>query len=290
MSAATDQTARIRQKARELLEGKSVECVIGYERATDGVNARPLFAYEPGEVDRLIFDQTCTHNLTKYLLNRKGKSTAIVVKPCDSRAINLLLNESQIQRDKIYIIGVACTGVVERNWGQTDARLLNACQVCQQHVPVVYDFLTGEALPEPTVTEPYPDVAEMEAKSAEERRAFWEEQFSRCIRCYACRQTCPGCYCPECFAERLDPLWIGIRIAPGENEVWNTMRAFHLAGRCIGCYQCEQVCPVGIRLSLLNRKLEKEVRELFDFRAGMDPETSPPFATFRKDEKLGIGE
>jgi len=90
--------------------------------------------------------------------------------------------------------------------------------------------------------------------------------------------------------ERLDPLWVGIRIAPRENEVWNTIRAFHLGGRCIGCYQCEQVCPVGIRLSLLNRKLEKEVRELFDFRAGMDPETSPPFATFRKDEKLGIGE
>jgi ferredoxin len=254
------------------------------------VNARPLFVYEPAEIDRLIFDQTCTHNLTKYLLNRKGKSTAIVVKPCDSRAINLLLNESQIQRDKIHIIGVVCPGVVERHWGQTSAKLLNACQVCRQHVPVIYDFLAGESLSEPTVAEPYPDVAGMEAKSAEERRAFWEEQFSRCIRCYACRQACPGCYCPECFAERLDPLWVGIRIAPGENEVWNTIRAFHLAGRCIGCYQCEQVCPVDIRLSLLNRKLEKEVLELFGFQAGMDAETAPPFSTFKKDEKLDIGE
>ena len=290
MSAATDQTAQIRQKARELLEGKAVDCVIGYERSTDGMNARPFFAYEPAEADRLIFDKTCTHNLTKYLLNRKGKSTAIVVKPCDSRAINLLLNESQIQRDKIQIIGVVCPGVGERRWGQTSARLLTACQVCQQHVPVVYDFLVGEALSEAAVAEPYPDVAEMEAKSPEERRVFWEEQFGRCIRCYACRQACPGCYCPECFAERLDPLWVGIRIAPGENEVWNTMRAFHLAGRCIGCYQCEQVCPVGIPLSLLNRKLEKEVLGLFDFRPGMDADTPPPFSTFRKDEKLGIGE
>ena len=284
------QTEQIRQLARELLESKAMDCVIGYERATDGVNARPFFAYEPAEVDRLIFDQTCTHNLTRYLLNRKGKSTAIVVKPCDSRAINLLLNESQIQRDKVHIIGVVCPGVVERRWGDPGAKLLNACQVCQQHVPVTYDSLVGQPLSEPAVADPYPDVAGMEVKPADERRVFWEEQFSRCIRCYACRQACPGCYCSECFAERLDPLWVGIRIAPGENEVWNTIRAFHLAGRCIGCYQCEQVCPVDIRLSLLNRKLERDVLGMFHFQAGMDAESPPPFSTYQKEEKLGIGE
>lgn len=284
------ETEKIRRLARELLETKAVDCVIGYERATDGVNARPLFAYEPAEADRFIFDQTCTHNLTKYLLNRKGKSTAIVVKPCDSRAINLLLNESQLQRDKIHVIGVVCPGVVERDWGNPAAKPLNACQVCQQHVPVIYDSLIGETLPEPSIADPYPDVAGMEAKSAEKRKVYWEEQFGRCIRCYACRQACPGCYCSECFAERLDPLWVGIRIAPGENEVWNTMRAFHLAGRCIGCYQCEQVCPVDIRLSLLNRKLEKDVLGLFHFQAGMDAESAPPFSTYQKEERLGIGE
>ena len=85
-------------------------------------------------------------------------------------------------------------------------------------------------------------------------------------------------------------MWVGIRIAPGENEVWNTMRAFHLAGRCIGCNQCERVCPVNIPLGLLNRKLEKETLELFNFQAGMDPEAAVPFSTFEKDERIGIGE
>ena len=179
MSGGVNQTEQIRQKARELLESEVVDCVLGYERATDGVNARPLFVYEPAEADRLIFDQTCTHNLTRYLLNRKDKTTAVVVKPCDSRAINLLLNESQLERDKIYIIGVVCPGAVERHWGQADAKLLSACQVCQQHTPLVYDILVGEPTPEPTIAESHPDVAAMEAKSAEERRAFWEEQFSR---------------------------------------------------------------------------------------------------------------
>jgi Na+-translocating ferredoxin:NAD+ oxidoreductase RnfC subunit len=90
--------------------------------------------------------------------------------------------------------------------------------------------------------------------------------------------------------ERLDPMWVGIRIAPEENEVWNTMRAFHLAGRCIDCNECERVCPVNIPLSLLNRKLGKEVEELFNFQAGIDAETAMPFSTFEKEEKLGISE
>jgi formate dehydrogenase subunit beta len=280
---------QIAAKAKELLESGTVECVIGYGRATDGVSARPLFVYEAGEADKLIFDRTCAHNLVKYLLNRKGKATGVVVKACDSRAVNLLLSEHQIERDKVYVIGVVCPGVVETGWGKASEKLKGACEVCQEHTPVVYDYLAGEPVEEPSV-ETYADVAKMEAMTAAERRTFWEEQFSRCIRCYACRQACPGCYCGECFVERLDPLWVGIRIAPGENEMWNTMRAFHLAGRCIGCNQCERVCPVGIPLSLLNRKLEKEAGELFGFRAGKDAEASAPFAAFEKDEKIGIGE
>jgi len=283
-------TEEIVKKARELLEGEKVDCVIGYGRATDELNARPLFVYDAQGADKLIFDQTCTHNLANYLRDRKGKVTGIVVKPCDSRAINLLLNEHQIERDNIFIIGVVCPGIMETGWSKAGEKLRAACEVCRQHTPVIYDYLAGEPPASEPEPEPYTDVTEMEGKSVEERRAFWEEQFSRCIRCYACRQVCPGCYCAECFVERLDPLWVGIRIAPDENNMWNTMRAYHLAARCIGCGQCERVCPMNIPLSLLNRKLEKEVLELFNFQAGMDAEAPVPLSTFDKDEKIGIGE
>jgi ferredoxin len=214
-----------------------------------------------------------------------------VVKPCDTRALNLLLAEHQIQREKVFIIGAVCPGMVETEWNQAGQALQAQCQLCRQHTPLIYDVLIGEPpVEEPPPPETYEDVAEVEAKSLAEKQSFWAEHLNRCTRCYACRQVCPGCYCPECFAEQLDPLWVGIRIAPVENQMWNFIRAFHLAGRCIGCNECQRVCPVNIPLSLLNRKLEKEVSQLFDFQAGLSAEAVPPLATFKKDEKLGTGE
>jgi len=180
--------------------------------------------------------------------------------------------------------------VVETAWNRKGETLQARCQTCQLVKPVVYDFLGGKAPARKPDGELYPDILELESKTGDARRAFWLEHFERCIRCYACRQVCPGCYCPVCFAERLEPLWVGIRIAPEENEMWQTIRSFHLAGRCIGCNECERVCPVDIPLSLLNRKLEKDVKELFAFQAGLDPEEQPPFATFKKEEKLEFGE
>ena len=282
---------QIRDKAREVLENGTAESVIGYERATDGITARPFFAYSPEEVDRFIFDQYCTHNLAKYLLNKKGKKTAIVVKACDSRAVNLLLGEKQIEREDVFIIGIVCPGVVDARWNTPSETLKSRCLACSQHTPVIYDYLIGEPPAEEKPTaDRFAGVGELEAKSSAEREAFWAEQFDRCLRCYACRNVCPGCYCTECFVERLDPLWVGIRIAPRENHMWNTVRAYHLAGRCIACDECERVCPVDIPLSLLNRKLEKEVLDLFQYQAGMNAEEVPPLMTFNKEEKLGVGE
>jgi formate dehydrogenase subunit beta len=285
----SDFTQQIRDKAKELLEKGTVECVIGYDTGSDGFSARPAFIYEPAEVERLIFDNTCSHNLVKYLLNKKGKPTAVIVKGCDSRALNLLLSEKQIDRDNIFIIGVVCPGVVEWGWNERSEQIQKRCNWCRQHNPVIYDFLVGEPVTEGPPDD-FADVAAMEAKSTEEREAFWREQAEHCVRCYACRQACPGCYCIDCFVEQLDPEWVGIRIAPEENLMWNTIRAFHLAGRCISCNECERVCPVNIPLSLLNRRIEREVLGLFDYRAGMSEDAVAPLITFMKDEKLGIGE
>jgi ferredoxin len=278
---------QIREKARELLESDAVDCAIGYERATDGITARPCFAYRPEEVERFIFDETCVHNLAPYLMDRRAKVNALVAKPCDARAINLLLQEQQLERDRLFIIGVVCSGVVETGWNRAGKSPASRCATCPQHTPPIYDFLVGDPVAEeapPAVTSP--EVADLEAMGAESRRSFWEDHFGRCLRCYACRQACPGCYCKECFVDRLEPLWVGIRIAPVENHMWNAIRAFHLAGRCIECGECERVCPVNIPLMLLNSKLSQETAELFDFQPGLSAEAQPPLATFSPDEDL----
>lgn len=278
----------IRTKARELLESGQVSCFVGYEKGTRG-KTRPAFIYEPEDVDRLVWDESCTHNLVVYLQQfqrplKRGEQpphVGILVKPCDSRSLNILLHEEQVARDRTYVVGLTCEGVGAN--GQLEER----CKRCSERVPVVSDVVLGETA-ESLGEEHYADVAELEAMSPVERLAFWTQEFDRCIRCYACRQACPACYCFECVAEHLDPPWVSIAIGPVQKQFFHVMRAYHLAGRCSGCNACEEACPMDIPLSLLNLKIAKEVEALFGYRTGQDAETVPPLATFEKEEELPL--
>jgi len=83
------------------------------------------------------------------------------------------------------------------------------------------------------------------------------------------------CSCPTCLYERDDSLWVGMNIELNQKRSFHLGRAFHLAGRCVGCNECERVCPMDIPISLLNRKLVQEVESAFGYRAGEAPVPSP---------------
>jgi len=280
-------TTQIQDKARELLAGDQVSCVIGYEVGSRG-RTRPAFIYDPDDVERLVWNQNCTHNLTTYLQDKlrpdRGQSeeeprrVAVVVKPCDSRAINVMLAENHFAREQVHVIGVACDGILEgAGFGKATEGVLQArCERCSERTPVVYDTLIGEAPEVETSDEAaFADLADLEAMTPSERAEFWLSQFDRCIRCYACRQVCPMCSCPTCLFERDDSLWVGMRIELNEKRTFHLGRAYHLAGRCVGCDECERVCPMDIPISLLNRKLAKEIEVQFAYRAGEEPVPSP---------------
>jgi coenzyme F420-reducing hydrogenase delta subunit/NAD-dependent dihydropyrimidine dehydrogenase PreA subunit len=285
--------SQIQGHARELLEGGLVDCVIGYEVGPRG-RTRPAFIHDPGDVDRLVWNQTCTHNLTTYLQNKlvppkrseKQPRVAVVVKPCDSKAINVLVAENRINRDHVHVIGVACDGIREgAGFGEANGNYQSRCLRCTDRTPVVFDTLIGD--PSNIQAEVLPlddDLAQLEAMTPAERATFWLSQFDRCIRCYACRQACPMCYCPTCLYERDDSLWVGMNIELNEKRTFHLGRAFHLAGRCIGCNECERVCPMDIPISLLNRKLVKEVELAFGYQAGMAPIPSPITTVLDREE------
>jgi ferredoxin len=211
------------------------------------------------------------------------------------RALNVLIHEGQVTREQVFVIGVACPGMLEphaRQDGGAGAASAQAeqahCLRCKERVPVFYDALVGKPPEVDAPDETWADVAELEAMTPDERLAFWAQEFERCIRCYACRQACPGCYCFECLIEQVDPEWASIAHGIPEKAFFHVMRAYHLAGRCVECHACDLACPMHIPLSLLNRKIAKEVEALFGYVAGGDPETPPPLATFRKDEELPL--
>jgi coenzyme F420-reducing hydrogenase delta subunit len=146
MSESMETTIRVR--ARDLLEQEEVSCVIGYERGPRG-DVRPTFVYQAEDAERLVWNQECSHNLMVYLHDRKrplrkGEEpprVAIVAKPCDVRALNVLLHEEQVVRERVFVIGIACPGMWEDGEG---SQLQARCRRCKERIPVLYDTLVGE--------------------------------------------------------------------------------------------------------------------------------------------------
>jgi len=285
----------LRELARTLLTDGSVRVIIGWEHARRG--ARPVFVTDPADTDKLIFDTRCVHNLVTYLNPRRDNvaelgKIGLVVKGCDAKAVAGLLREAQLTRDDIVLISVRCGGVLEEAELSEAAPLspenvAPRCFGCDNREPALVDHLLGEAQPEPprpiaTIDE---RVAMLDERPLEERWAFWTEQFSKCVRCYACRQVCPLCVCERCVVEKSQPRWIEASAHPRGNMSWNITRALHLAGRCVDCGECERFCPVGIPLSLVNRKLQQIVAERYDYIVSDDPENAAPIGDYRLDDK-----
>ena len=65
-------------------------------------------------------------------------------------------------------------------------------------------------------------MAALDGLSPAERMAFWAKQFDRCVKCYACRQVCPMCYCERCIVDKNRPHAIDPSATLKGNFAWQS--------------------------------------------------------------------
>jgi len=330
MSAAHPIEVQLRETAEVLLREKKVDVFLGYEKAGLPFRTTPLFATSVEDVKRLAWNPFCTANLAVYLPRlfkapqdareakaaRPAPTVAIVLKGCDARSVVALVQERQVPREKLVLVGVACQGVVdsrraERALGDREALgagedgqgnirvvvedgtevslprekvLAEPCLECRCPTPAMHDALLGEPAQPKAPEAARRLVADFESRPAQERWVQLRATLAKCIRCNACRQACPMCYCKHCVLDQQRPQWVGAGTDISDVLVFHLVRAFHLAGRCTDCGACARACPMGIDTRLLVRKVTQEVEDLYGYRAGEAAEAVPPLSAFAMDD------
>jgi ferredoxin len=302
-------TEKIRESAKKLLADGTVDSVIGFREGSIPLISEPCLVKKPEDVDQLVWNSFCGVNLANYLTKRTDK-IAVVAKGCDSRNIVTHIIENQIKREQLVILGAPCTGMADRrkiaaaaggeilsateqgetitvkgkdfekSFAKADV-LQDNCAICIHRNPVISDQMLGDPVPEQTGVDRYEDVNKVEAMDPESRWQYFEDLISGCIRCYACRNACPLCYCPTCFVDEAQPQWVGKTADPTDTRTFHFLRAFHCAGRCTDCGACERACPVGIKVRQFTKKLEKDCLELYGWEAGMDQKARPPLDVYK---------
>ena len=119
--------------------------------------------------------------------------------------------------------------------------------------------------------------------------------FGRCIGCHGCSKVCPICYCKLCEFESPDVEYgpanfetelkkrKGLRVPPG-TLYYHLGRLTHISISCVGCGQCEDVCPVAIPLASIFKKVGESVQTMFKYTPGKKVDEEIPLVTFEQEE------
>ena len=256
-------------RAKELLENNTVNVVIGYEAGPTGL-ARPAFITDPGKAEKLIYDDRCVQNLAVYLTKAEVKNLgkmAIVSTLPVMRSIMMLISEHQVMGDNLVVLGISA-----------EKELLDIADI-----EVMKAYIEKCDLRNPEKDRE--TLAMLNALTPTARFAWWQKEMEKCIKCYACRQACPMCYCIRCTVEVNQPQWIPVQANPHGSTEWHILRAMHLAGRCISCGECGRACPVGIPCHLLTMQLADKVNSYFHVNAGTSDNMTSVLSTYEPNDK-----
>jgi formate dehydrogenase (coenzyme F420) beta subunit len=295
---------KIRAIVRRLFDEDKLCFFVGFSAGSIPLANHPTTIDKAEDTDKLIWDAGCSMNLANYL-HRRSDRVGVVVTGCTSRNLITLIQEHQVDREKLYIVGVPCSGMIESRKvaqavggkeilkAESDGDMLTVegegfseklkvadvlqrnCEVCTRHNPVLFDEMVGDEIAEPGEVEKYAEIEKIEAMDERERWDYFTDAFEECIRCYACRNACPMCYCPTCFVDENKPQWVGKTNDQADTLTFHFLRAFHLAGRCTDCGACEEACPLDIPVRYLTSKMNKDAKLTFDFESGIDIKELP---------------
>jgi len=165
-----EQMERIREAVSQDLLGGRAELLIGWGKGDYWWQSRPLFARSKKDLEKLVWDSFCAVNLSRYLLDelKSNQKVGVLVKGCDARAFNRLLQDHMVQRDRVILYGLPCPGMLdydrlaelaggvphgltEQNGrvilktasgekeAEREAVLMTKCRDCLYPDPVVYD-------------------------------------------------------------------------------------------------------------------------------------------------------
>ena len=320
-------------KINELIDNGTVDRVIGWKAGEFCYDVSPaIFTKE--NLDELVYNSFCGANQSKFLVGAatmdvpfrapnapeppQPKKILALLKPCDCYSYNQLQTEHRLDAEKVYALGIPCTGMIGVNkikakgitgilgieeegdtikvktlYGDEECKksevLLERCMVCKGKNHVAGDelLIPDEEAPEvPVSADRMAEVAKLEAMTEQERFDFWRSQLSKCIRCNACRNACPACTCRTCvFDKPKSGVAAKVNNTDFEENMFHVIRAFHVAGRCTDCGECSRVCPQNIPLHLLNRKFIKDIDTFYgDFQAGTEVGVRGPLISYTKED------
>ena len=253
----------LRAKVAEGL--RHLDGVLGLRRTTEGT--APYLYRKGDDLSRLVLSPWYPLASVASLLQKRYPEArfGIVARGCDVRALVEMAKREQVDRDRLHILGVACT-----------AEEAEECH-CAAPLPDTASWPAAQVVGAPADgASPNPIVADYEAMSLEERREFWRGQFLKCYKCYGCRNICPECFCETCALE--DETWVERGVLAPPFPMFHLIRAMHMTSRCVACRQCELACPAHIPLTVLYDLMRRDIGDMLGYVPGENIDASPPLS------------